>query len=264
MVNESDNAQTDAVPALPESEFAELFRLAEILEEDSRLSRHSDDWNLRQYRTEARPAVILRLLAQLHSANERAEILERNLSASYGHHAAAEKALAAMTEDRDLWQHAHDDDCPNKAALEQAEKERDEACQKWEYANQVVQRLHNKTNELEAKLNAPAPGIEAPKGFEEWWNSARPFPQDMSDGELVRAAWTAALTEAPTADDVLSIRCMTHRNVPQENTNAHGAECAVCMANAHVAAWRGYDAALAPARSGQALENQKEAAGNGK
>lgn len=35
----------------------------------------------------------------------------------------AEAALAAMTEDRNLWQHAHDEDCPNKAALERVEAE---------------------------------------------------------------------------------------------------------------------------------------------
>jgi hypothetical protein len=32
-------------------------------------------------------------------------------------------ALAAMTEDRNLWQEAHDEDCPNKAALDEVQRE---------------------------------------------------------------------------------------------------------------------------------------------
>jgi hypothetical protein len=39
----------------------------------------------------------------------------------------AESALAAMREDRDLWQEAHDEDCPNKASLETMREERDRA-----------------------------------------------------------------------------------------------------------------------------------------
>jgi hypothetical protein len=33
-----------------------------------------------------------------------------------------ESQLATMIADRDLWQDAHDDDCPNKAALDEARK----------------------------------------------------------------------------------------------------------------------------------------------
>lgn len=35
--------------------------------------------------------------------------------------------LTAMTEDRNLWQQAHDEDCPNRAMIETLESERDRA-----------------------------------------------------------------------------------------------------------------------------------------
>lgn len=41
--------------------------------------------------------------------------LEADLSAS-------QQALREMTENRDLWKHAHDADCPNKSALDEARK----------------------------------------------------------------------------------------------------------------------------------------------
>jgi hypothetical protein len=38
-------------------------------------------------------------------------------------------------------------------------------------------------------------------GFDKWWGSVRPFPESTTDGDLARAAWSAAkLSALPVAE----------------------------------------------------------------
>jgi hypothetical protein len=51
---------------------------------------------------------------------------------------------------------------------------------------------------LKMDFTSPEGVHETPQddGFDKWWDSVRPFPESTTDGDLARAAWSAAKLSA--------------------------------------------------------------------
>lgn len=67
-----------------------------------------------------------------------------------------------------------------------------------------------------------------------WEIEKLPASELQTNISILASNLRTAIEAAPTADDVLSIRCMDHRGVKPLNICASGSECAVCAIQGHV------------------------------